>query len=159
MVVSCSECGTEFDAVRSSARLCSARCRQKASRRARSENHAEQRSKVVELAARKPAARRASQPGTTTHRGALSVETRVLTELGDGSDTAMGQACLLIARRLDDQVDASGAAVSSLVGRLEKLMDAILSARVVDEVEKDQTNPVTFLQRRGEERLRNAGVG
>ena len=159
MLVFCSECGVEFEAVRSSARLCSARCRQKASRRARGENHAEQRSKVVELAARKPSTRQASTAGTTDQRGALSVETRVLTELGDGSDTAMGQACLLIARRLDDRVDASGAAVSSLVGRLEKLMDAILSARIVEDVEADETNPVTFLQRRGEERLRNAGVG
>lgn len=71
----------------------------------------------------------------------------------------MGQSCLLIARRLDDRVDASGAAVSSLVGRLERLMDTIQASRAVAEVEADDSNPVTFLQKRAEERMQRAGVG
>lgn len=89
----------------------------------------------------------------------LSIETRTLRELGDAADTAMGQACLLIARRLDDRVDASGAAVSSLVGRLERLMESIAAAHAVEQVEADESNPITFLQQRAAERIARAGAG
>lgn len=161
MVVTCSECGTEFEGVRASATMCSPRCRQRASRRARKETRDEQTGKVVQLARRHTVTPGASprRGASAEPRGALSVETQVRAELGEGGDTALGQAALLIARRLDDQVDASGSAVASLVARLEKLMDAILSSRVVEEVESDETNPITILQRRAEERMHGAGIG
>ena len=152
MLVSCAECGTEFDAVRVSARLCSPRCRQKASRRARRENSEERQAKVVALV--RPQRRGAEKPKAGEARGALDVEARVRRELGESVDTAMGQACLLVARRLDDRVDASGAAVSSLVGRLEKMLDTIKASTAVAEVKADETNPITFLQQRAVERQR-----
>lgn len=156
MVVTCVECGAEFDAIRSSATLCSARCRQRASRRARKEAGAG--ANVVPIT-RKPPASKPASPTTVKVGEELSIETRTLRELGDAADTAMGQACLLIARRLDDRVDASGAAVSSLVGRLERLMGSIAAAHAVEQVEADESNPITFLQQRAAERIARAGAG
>lgn len=156
MVVTCAECGIEFEAVRVSARLCGARCRQRAARKARK---VEGSPTVVQLAGRTP--RATSKPTTSKpsfQGGVLSVEQRVHNELGDARDTAMGQACLLIARRLDERVDASGAAVSSLIGRLEKLMESVAAAHAVEEVEADETNPITHLQRLAADRIQRAGI-
>ncbi len=156
MVVTCVECGAEFDAIRSSATLCSARCRQRVSRRARK---AGAQGNVVPIGAL-PRKSAGSKPAVSAEVGQpLSIESRTLRELGDASDTALGQACLLIARRLDDRVDASGAAVSSLVGRLERLMESIAAAHAVEQVEADESNPITFLQQRAAERIARAGAG
>ena len=155
MVVTCVECGAEFDAIRSSATLCSARCRQRVSRRARKE--AGPQGNVVPIGAPRKSGSKPAMPAEVGQP--LSVESRTLRELGDAADTALGQACLLIARRLDDRVDASGAAVSSLVGRLERLLESIAAAHAVEQVEADESNPITFLQQRAAERIARAGAG
>ena len=146
----CDQCGTTYEAERSTSRFCSGGCRVKANRASKAPGPG----MVVRLPTR-----RAAKSGTTRVRvgGPLSVEKRTLEELGAAADTAMGQACLLIARRLDAGVDASGAAVSSLVGRLEKLMESIAAATVVEQVEADDSNPITFLQQRAAERAGRAG--
>ena len=154
MIVTCVECGSEFEGVRSSATLCSARCRQRVSRRARKAEGSQ--ATVTQLPSR-PAGRKPA--GVQALGGELSIEKRTLAELGDAADTAMGQACLLIARRLDDRVDASGAAVSSLVGRLEKLLETVAAAHAVEQVEADESNPITFLQQRAAERIGRVGAG
>ena len=155
MIVTCVECGSEFEGVRSSATLCSARCRQRVSRRARKAEGSP--ATVTQLPSRKPAGRKPA--GVQVLGGELSIEKRTLAELGDAADTAMGQACLLIARRLDDRVDASGAAVSSLVGRLEKLLETVAAAHAVEQVEADESNPITVLQQRAAERIGRVGAG
>lgn len=106
MKVTCT-CGTEFEARSAKARYCSDRCRKRKNKGA----------EIVELAASK-AALGESDSGP--------VESATARELADSDrlETALGQACLTLARRLDNPGLDTGSAMSAVAGRLEAMLAA-----------------------------------
>ena len=44
-------------------------------------------------------------------------------------------------------------------GRLEKLLETVAAAHAVEQVEADESNPITFLQQRAAERIGRVGAG
>ena len=99
MDVTCG-CGTTFTAKDRRARYCSDRCRKRG-----------QRGTVVELPAE-----------TDTSRGAVEEQTYRELEQAGQLDTARGQMCLVLARRLDRPGVDTGSAVSTVAARLDDLM-------------------------------------
>lgn len=104
MDVTC-PCGTTFTAKSLRARYCSDRCRKRRQRGGA----------VVEL----PTVTEDEAPPVTV--GVLAATTRELTEAGR-LDTALGQACLALARRLDLPGVDTGSAMASVAARLEDLL-------------------------------------
>lgn len=146
MMVPCSECDTEFVAQRSTARFCSESCKKRAKRgRARAEGQA---SKVGALAS----VTSLRGAGAPVPRQTVSIESRVVRELGPQLDSALGQQCLLIAQRLDDRLDLSGSAVAALSKRLEAMLETVAAIRAAKATTADVEDPLDFLARRAEER-------
>lgn len=114
MTVPCRACGTEFEAVRATARYCSERCKKRGQRSRVS-------APVVSLDSRRRAERVAAMSGEVH-----DVESAVRAELGDHIASVLGQQALLLARRLDSQIDPSGAAVASLSKQLTDLVGRAL---------------------------------
>ena len=117
MVISCEQCGTSFVARRSTARYCGPTCRQRAHRGTESDTPGYLPVKV------------SASPGAT------SVFAAVATELGeDLSSTALGQAALVVAARLDSSASSadSGSAVASLAKSLGDLMNRLLAKAPVE---------------------------
>lgn len=113
MVVICACCGEGFTAKRSSAKWCSPGCRQKGLRRRQaglSEN-------VVQLGV--------APPADEVHGGPVYVAT--FTELADAGreSTAMGQAALALATRIDSAAD-TGSSLASAVKQLGATMEVAL---------------------------------
>ena len=117
VVRSCEQCGVSFVPRRSTARFCSPRCRKRSSRGTESD-----------------------APGYLPVRvsvspGATSVFAAVATELGDElSSTALGQAALVVAARLDASESSgdSGSAVASLAKSLGDLLARLLAKAPVE---------------------------
>lgn len=104
MDVTCHSCGTSFQAKRANAKYCSERCKKRGQRGA----------EVVELPPQS-----APQPPAP---GAVATATaRELTEAGR-LDSALGQACMAMARRLDNPGVDTGSALASVAARLESLL-------------------------------------
>ena len=137
----CDHCGAEYVAMRTTSRYCSADCRTRASMKRKSGTAT---AKVVHL---------------STAATVDGVESRTRQELGEkGVATALGQACLALARRIDSQVDG-GSALASMVGRLQQSLEVAKAAVAVEQVEADESNPITFLQQRAAERIGRVGAG
>ena len=103
MNVTCT-CGTAFEARDKRAKYCSDRCRKRAQRGGQ----------VVDLP---------TEPRETSRQcGEVEKATRKELESAGRLDTALGQACLTLARRLDWPGVDTGSALSSVAGRLEDLL-------------------------------------
>lgn len=104
MTVVCATCKDSFEARHPKARYCSDRCRKNKGK-----------AEVVEL----PAAT-ADEPGPK--RG--PVETATVAELTEAGrlESALGQTCIVLARRLDNSIMDTGSAVSSMAARLEAML-------------------------------------
>lgn len=104
MDVTC-PCGTTFQARSAKARYCSDRCRKRTGKAA----------KVVELNAERAAA---------AGGAAGSVEKATARDLADAGrlDSTLGQACLVLARRLDSPGLDTGSAMSAVAARLEAML-------------------------------------
>ena len=112
MTLTCEACHLQFEATRSSAEFCSARCRMRA-----------QRAPVVPL---------------PTNPAGLTGATRAELEAAGRLGSASGAAAMLIAQRLDAPTADTGAAIAALVREHRvTLADAVRGARVADDpVEK-----------------------
>lgn len=100
---SCDACGTTYTAKRATSKYCSARCRTRASR-----------GDVIELPVQPP-----EQGGDAG--GVFTATTRELDDAGR-RETALGQTCLALARRLDSPGVDTGSAVASVAARLDDLL-------------------------------------
>jgi hypothetical protein len=107
MDVTCS-CGTTFQAKSPRARYCSDRCRKRRQRGG---------ADVVELKT-EPAANEERPLGPVA-----AATSRELTEAGR-LDSALGQACMAMAHRLDRPGVDTGSALASVAARLESLLTA-----------------------------------
>lgn len=103
MKVTC-VCGVKFDARNPRAKYCSDRCRKRAQRGG----------EVVTL----PMPAREEPPAEPDMGGVERTTRAALTEAGR-IETPMGQACLAIARRIDQPGPDTGSALAALVARLE----------------------------------------
>lgn len=142
----CERCSKEFLAQRPTAKYCGNVCRSAASKARAKEPTA----KVLQL-------RTASAPGPVlVDPGELNIEAYVRRELGETVATAMGQMCLTAARRID-RGDVVGSALGTVLKRLDDMLEKVAASGAIAEVESDESNPITILQRRAEERARDAG--
>lgn len=106
--LTCSGCGSTFEAKSARAKWCSERCRKQ---RQRSGAPAE----VVDLPAAEPASE-------VEALGPVEAMTRLeLVEAGR-LDSVIGQTCLALARRLDSPRADTGSAMSSVAARLDELL-------------------------------------
>lgn len=103
---SCDVCGEPYQAKRATSRYCSTRCRTRSSR-----------GQVVPLTQAQNAATEAIiQAGAVEHSTISALE-----DVGR-LDTPLGQACIVLARRLDQPGVDTGSALASVAGRLESLL-------------------------------------
>ena len=102
MKVTCT-CGTQFEARSAKARYCSDRCRKRKGKAA----------EIVTLLHDAPTS-------------AGPVESATARELQDAGrfDSALGQTCMALARRIDSPGLDTGSAVASVAGQLEKMLAA-----------------------------------
>ena len=130
-MVTCQHCGTEFTARKSTAKFCGTNCRMAAHRAGKSGS-------VVSLDSRRRAERVAAMSGDIN-----GIEDAVRGELGEHVGTVLGQQALLLARRMDSQVDVSGSAVASLSKQLTELV-----GRALDKAgAQDEHDPLAEIQR------------
>lgn len=147
MEVKCATCGENFVAKRSTARYCSTPCRVRAHR-----TKPIPLPPVVQIATAKKQSQgkgRGKSPPDADGPSPTSVEAAVLSELekAERTGTVMGQAALVLARRLDHPTLDTGSAVSSLVKQLSSTLDAALAGTSVAE------DPVDELRRRRDRKL------
>ncbi len=141
----CERCGSQFQAFKATARFCSATCRVAAHRAAKSGGA------VVSLESRRRAERVAAMSGDVH-----DIESAVRAELGEaGLDSVLGQQAILLARRLDSQIDPSGSAVASL----SKQLTALVAEALGKTGGKDESDPLTEIQRSAAEVRRRFARG
>ena len=118
----CVMCPTEFEAKRASAKYCSEKCKKRAQRQPGGVKTA----KVLELSAEA-----ASEPAPSVG-GSVTAATAVeLTQAGR-LETALGQAALALARRIDHGATETGSGFASLTRQhRETLAEAVKGANVV----------------------------
>ena len=105
MTVVCATCKDPFEAMRASATYCSDRCRKRKGK-----------ADVVDLPA---ADAEAETPSSAPEPGPVEAATAAeLTEAGK-FESALGQACIVLARRLDSSTFENGGALATLAARLE----------------------------------------
>lgn len=104
MDVACAVCGVTFQARSKKARYCSDRCRKR-----------KDKAEVVQLNTAADDLRKAFEGGVTA---ATTAELEAAGRL----DTALGQACLVLARRLDFPGLDTGSAVASVARQLDAMM-------------------------------------
>lgn len=153
MVVVCTVCGGEFEAARRTARFCSSKCRVRA-HRAKKDPAAAAPAVVVALKA--AAAGGGEEPaaaGKPPAAGPGRVEASALAELEECGrvGTALGQAVLVLARRLDASERDTGAAVASLSKQLGDTMALAVAGAA------QQGDTVDELRARRDAKLRGAG--
>lgn len=120
MTLTCEVDGKPFEAVRASARYCSAACRQRAKYNRDAGKPAP---KVVALASRRvESAMVDASIGEALDASPANVASAVTRELGPLVNTALGQQALVLARRLDSKEDVSGSAVASVSKQLTMLL-------------------------------------
>jgi hypothetical protein len=134
----CEVCGGTFEAKRRTARFCSSNCRVRSHRGAQ----------VVELKAKpdRPAAKaKAEEPAGNIG----SVEAAAIKTLTDAGrlNSVMGQAALVLARRLDATTVDTGSAVASVVKQLELALEAATAGANV------AADPVDELRNRRDRKL------
>lgn len=142
----CERCGKVFAARRSTARYCSGACRSaadKARRRAVRRGEA-------------PPAPVVTLPSAAVAMAGESVEVAVRRELGSDAGSALGAQALLLARRLDRQVDTSGSAVATLSRQLQALMHEAVAVQAARGADGEDGDALDFVQRRARERREEA---
>ena len=139
----CAQCGKPFEAERATATFCGATCRQRSRRGTKPAAPA--------LAEVRPL--RTPDPKPAVPLVPSSLYDTCAGELGESASTSLGRAALLIARRLDDGLDTSGAAVAALSKELSRLMDL---ARPAEQAAAED-DPIAYLQRRADERRNRVG--
>jgi hypothetical protein len=123
----CADCREPFEAKRPSARFCSAKCRQRAHRRAGGAAGGE----VLELPAEP-----SSEPAAG---GSVTEATVAELEAAGRLGTALGQAAVALARRIDAGASEPGSSFASLVRQhgatlAEAVKDAAAKADPLDEL-------------------------
>lgn len=108
MDVTCQACGSPFQAKSRAAKYCSDRCRKRFQRGG----------DVVEL---KPAA--PVEAAQVSSMGAVEAATAQELQVAGKLDSALGQMCLAMARRLDSPGVDTGSALASAAGRLDALLE------------------------------------
>lgn len=151
MEVICATCEQPFVAKRRTATYCSTQCRVRAHRT----KPPALPGTVQAAAAKKTAqAKTRSQPPPDTdpdEPGSVADAVRAELEKAERVGTVMGQAALVLARRIDHSAMDTGSAVSSLVKQLSASLDAALAGAVVEEDTVDE------LRRRRDIKLGIAG--
>ena len=107
MTIPCATCGKDIDARHSKRKYCDDRCRKNKGK-----------ADVVELA---PPTSAVDATMPTNDRGPGPVEAATAAELTEASklESAVGQACIVLARRLDASMFENGGALATLTARLE----------------------------------------
>lgn len=106
-------CGGRFEAKRPNAKYCSSTCRTRA-------NRAKAAAPVVQIRKPDEPSRRVETPADVV--GGVERTTRRALEAADRLDTPLGQACVVLARRLDTPGIDTGSALQSVAGRLDELL-------------------------------------
>lgn len=122
----CAVCGAGFEAKRAAAKYCGERCRKRAQRRPGGTKAV----KVLELPA---------EPTSETPSTAVAAATVVELERAGRLETAVGQAALVLAQRIDANSGETGASLASLTrdhraAMAEALRDAEVNSDEVDEL-------------------------
>lgn len=131
---SCVVCGTEFEAKRSAAKYCGARCRQRAHRRPEAASDA----KVLALSA---------ELASETSAGGTAAATAVELERAGRLETALGQLALALARRIDAGDAETGSSLAALARQhRETLAEAVRDAQ-------QAVDPLDELRKRRERKL------
>jgi hypothetical protein len=136
----CPGCGQTFTAARANAKYCSERCKKRCQRGSGAQ--------VVELKAKpdRPATKaKAEEPAGNIG----SVEAAAIKTLTDAGrlNSVMGQAALVLARRLDATTVDTGSAVASVVKQLELALDAATAGAM------QAADPVDELRNRRDRKL------
>jgi hypothetical protein len=135
---SCTVCGGSFEAKRAAAKTCGDRCRQRAHRSPQAASEP----KVLELPAEST-----SEPSPA---GSVTTATAAELEQAGRLETALGQAALALARRIDTGASETGSSFASLARQhREALAEAVRDA-------KKAADPLDELRAR-RERKRDAG--
>ena len=120
----CEVCPAEFEAKRASAKYCSERCKKRAQRRPGGTSAA----KVLPLPAGPTSE---SAPDLT---GSVAAATLVELEQAGRSDTAVGQAALALARRIDAAGAETGSSLAALARQhMATLAEAVKNAKVQED--------------------------
>lgn len=127
----CPSCGTAFEAKRATAKYCSNKCRQRAFQRTGPAGRPET----------APPLEPSSEPGPT------AAATTVELERADRLNTAIGQAALVLAKRIDASSTETGGSLASLVREHRATMAEAL--RDTD----GQADPLDELRTRRERKL------
>lgn len=140
MKLTCATCDGPFEAKRSTARFCSSNCRVRSHRGG---------GRVVEL---KVPARKSSKEVTSARDvpdGPGGVELAAVAQLEDAGrlGTVLGQAALVLARRLDARTMDTGSAVAAVARQLEVTLEAAVAGAHM------AADPVDELRRRRDEKL------
>lgn len=143
MEVKCEVCGEMFEAKRRTARFCSSGCRVRAHRAG---------GKVVELkpaAKSKPAGKAPAAAPAPAGEEAGPVEAAAVKQLEEAGrlDTPLGQAALVLARRLDRTTMDTGSAIAGVVKQLEATLAAATAGA------KQAEDPVDELRKRRDQKL------
>ncbi|WP_343317764.1 hypothetical protein AAFM46_10950 [Arthrobacter sp. TMP15] len=134
MEVICATCEQPFAAKRRTATYCSTQCRVRAHRTKPAALPS-----IVQAAAAKKTAHGKSPPAPDADEpGSVADAVRVELEKAERVGTVMGQAALVLARRIDHSAMDTGSAVSSLVKQLSASLDAALAGAVVEEDTVDE---------------------
>lgn len=141
-------CRKRYVAKRADSRFCSSSCRQRAARAGKLEA-------VPDLPVEdvvEPAGEVADDSLRTRREGPVEASTRAELEEADRIDTALGQAALTLARRLDAWTSLdTGSSLGSLATSLANLIDKATKGAAAG-----ADDPVRELQRKREERRRRA---
>lgn len=119
MMRDCDVCGETYEAKRRTSRYCSTRCRTKASRAGGVPRG------VVKMP--KAPASQPDSPEPLTHsgvggEGGVTGATREALEAAGREATPLGQACIALARRLDDPGTDTGSAMAAVAKQLEAML-------------------------------------
>ncbi|MFB2571381.1 hypothetical protein [Micrococcus sp. IITD107] len=154
MEVACAECHEPFEAKRSTARYCSDRCRVRAHRKKGPRMPSPVKKAAAQATARAALAdtNEASTPPPVEDEEAPvldTVEATVRAELvkAGKQGTVLGQAALVLARRLDIPSLDTGSAIAALVKQLAATLDAALA-----DAEED-VDELEMMRRRKQEKL------
>ena len=133
MHVECATCGTEFVAKRKTATYCSTQCRVRAHRTKPPALPTAVQAATAKKTAQAKARGKAPPAEDPDEPGSVADAVKAELTKADRVGTVMGQAALVLARRIDHSAMDTGSAVSSLVKQLSASLDAALAGAVVEE--------------------------
>ena len=133
MEVICATCEQPFAAKRSTATYCSTQCRVRAHRTKPPALPAAVQAAAAKKKTQPQGRGKAPPPDHPDEPDSVVDAVRAELEKADRIGTVMGQAALVLARRVDNSSMDTGSAVSSLVKQLSTTLDAALAGAVVEE--------------------------